>query len=120
MADRLMGMVAPVLAALVLALCFGLAGERAYAQQEQATAAPEGPASGRQTAFRSVSGAEGEQVSGLTLMVTAYGLIWLLVLAYVLRLAALQAASEREQRRLERLMAVDKPPGTVGDTEPGP
>lgn len=122
--------------ALAVAFCLGPAAERVYAAPEETTVAPahatakpevqeraagtaaaaDDPASRRATAFRSVSGASIEQVSGLQLMVAAYALIWLLVLAYVGRLAALQARSEREQRRLERLLATDKTSGASGDS----
>ncbi len=102
--------------ALMLVVSLGMTAGRVQAQQEEATAtAPDQGASGRATAFRAVSGARTEQVSGLQLMVAAYGLIWFLVLAYVVRLAALQAASEREQRRLERLLATEPSSHSGGD-----
>jgi hypothetical protein len=105
-----------LLAAFCLASWSGPVAECARAQQDEAADASPRPASdSRGTAFRAVPGAAVEQTSGLLLVVAAYGLIWFLLLAYVLRLARLQAVSEREQRRLERLLAPENRPRPDGE-----
>jgi hypothetical protein len=113
MAERLIRILIP--AALLLVFPFQPGDGRASAQQQGTGVATDGrtasPTPG--SAFRAVPGAKSEQTSGFFLMVAAYGLIWFLVLAYVVRLARLQANSEQEQRRLERLLGREKqsPPG---------
>jgi len=119
MADRLVR----ILFLLVLAIVSwsGPAARSAIAQRESAAAAPDGSASdGGQNAFRAVPGGGGEQISGARFMMAAYALIWFLVLAYVFRLARLQALSEREQRRLERLLASRDEPSPGGEDRSQP
>ena len=60
------------------------------------------PEEDRASAFRAVSGPEAEQVPGGTLLIAAYGVIWVLVLGWFWRLGRLQA---RTRDDLERLRA---------------
>jgi CcmD family protein len=57
------------------------------------------------TAFRAVEGPVQEDVPGGTLMVVAYGIVWLLVFGYVLRMGMLHARTMRDVARLERSVA---------------
>ncbi len=86
--------------ALLLA---GAAAPAASAQDEQ----PEvtGPAEERATEFRAVEGPVTEDVPGGALMVGAYGVIWLLVLLYVVRLGRMQGRIAADVERLERSLA---------------
>ncbi len=70
--------------------------------QDQGQTQGEGAASERATAFRAVTGATKEHVPGGTLMVTAYALVWLLLLGLVVRIGRLQARTSREIEQLER------------------
>ena len=66
----------------------------------------------RSQSFQAVKGAVKEDVPGGPLLVYAYGLILLLLVAYLIRLALLQQRSEREVARLAQLLgkAVGAPP----------
>ncbi len=59
----------------------------------------------RATEFRAVTGSEAEDVPGGALMVAAYGLIWLFLMLYVLRIGRQGAAVRREVDRLEKALA---------------
>jgi hypothetical protein len=100
---------------LATAFWLGPVAGGVVAGQGGAAVAPGSASGGGQNAFRAVPGGGdgGEQISGSLLMMAAYGLIWFLVLAYVLRLARLQALCEQEQHRLEQLLA------PRGDRQPG-
>jgi CcmD family protein len=54
------------------------------------------------TVFRPVQGAEREQVPGGLMMVAAYGVVWLLLFAYVVHIGRLQARTQRDLERLEQ------------------
>lgn len=82
---------------LALALAGSLATIGAASARADADAAQE-----RATSFRSVQGAVTEDVPGAPLLVTAYALIWVGVLAYVFRIARLQARSMAELQELSR------------------
>ena len=58
----------------------------------------------RATAFQAVEGAVQEDVPGGPLLVVAYGLVWLGVFAYLVRLVRLQSGTEREVTRLEGML----------------
>ena len=64
-------------------------------------AAQEGAASDRAASFEAVSGAVHEDVPGGPLMVAAYGLIWVAVLAYVFRLVRLHKNLDENLARLQ-------------------
>lgn len=52
--------------------------------------------------FQTVTGAPSEDVSGLNLMIVAYFLIFILMLAYIARVGLLQNNTKRDLERLER------------------
>lgn len=54
------------------------------------------------TAFRPVQGAEREQVPGGLMMVAAYGVVWLLLFAYIVHIGRLQARTQRDLERIEQ------------------
>jgi hypothetical protein len=58
----------------------------------------------RSTSFQAVKGAVKEDVPGGPLLVWAYGLILVLLVAYLIRLALLQQRSERELARLAQTL----------------
>jgi len=58
----------------------------------------------RASAFRAVEGADAEQVPGGTLLLSAYGVMWLFVFAYVFRLQRMQTATHAEVARLARVL----------------
>ena len=58
----------------------------------------------RSTSFQAVQGAVKEDVPGGPLLVGAYALIWLGVLAYVIRLVRLQRRAQSDLARLEQLL----------------
>ena len=58
-----------------------------------------------QNSFQSVTGPASEDVSGMTLMVAAYALLWVLLLAYVVRLGFLHASTARNLERVEKTLA---------------
>lgn len=59
----------------------------------------------RAQAFEAVEGAVKEDVPGGPLLVAAYGLIWLVVFGYLVRLVRLQARTEAEVARLNQALA---------------
>jgi len=63
------------------------------------------PAAERSTSFQAVEGPQVQDVPGGTLMVAAYGVIWVLLLLYVLRLGMMQARTAREVERLHSSLA---------------
>ena len=74
-----------------------LAAPTAFAQEPDAAA-------DRAQSFQAVQGAIKEDVPGGPLLVYAYGLIWLVVLLYVVRLAKLQQHNRRELERLSKVL----------------
>jgi CcmD family protein len=54
-----------------------------------------------------VQGAQREDVAGGPLLLAAYGVIWVLVLLYVIRLVRLQSRSQADVERLERVLSKD-------------
>ncbi len=83
---------------LVIAFTFALTAVVAapvLAQEAEPTEAEASP-EGRETSFQNVTGPQVEDVPGGALMLGAYGVAWFLVLAYVLRLAALNRRTAGE------------------------
>ncbi|HKU37958.1 MAG TPA: CcmD family protein [Polyangiales bacterium] len=59
----------------------------------------------RAASFQAVTGAVKEDVPGGPLLVAAYALIWLAVLAYVFRLVRLQRGADENLARLQQDLA---------------
>lgn len=104
----------PQLRAVVLSLVIALGGLLATAvvppsvtaqddQEDQLEAVD--PASERSAAFRAVEGPQTEDVPGGPLLIGAYGVIWALVMLYVIRLGRMQSRTSEEVERLERSLA---------------
>ncbi len=60
----------------------------------------EDPAESRSATFQAVEGSRGEQVPGGPLLVSAYGVVMVLLLGYVARLGLLQRKTAAEVERL--------------------
>jgi CcmD family protein len=103
MHSRLVRLVRPLPAlALGAALLFAAAAAPAPAMAQDA-------AEERSQSFRAVEGAVKEDVPGGPLLVAAYAVTWLVVLAYVFRLVRLQQRAQSDVARLERLLAQSAP-----------
>ncbi len=78
----------------------------AYAQpsEEGSSSDATAPAADRAASFRAVQGPQAEQVPGGMLLVVAYGLIWVLLLLFVIRLGRKHAATSAELERLSRVL----------------
>lgn len=88
---------------VAFAFAFTLLAGTAYADVAPVPEpAPTDDALGRSTEFRAMTGPATESVPGGTLLVAAYGVVWLLLFGYALRLGAMS----RETR--ERLAALEK------------
>lgn len=81
-----------------LALAALLGASPALAQDED-------PAESRSATFEAAEGAQAEEIPGGTLMVVAYGIVWLLVLGYVASIAMRQARTAADVKRLEQELA---------------
>lgn len=90
-----------VVAASAVALGFAV---RAQAQGG-ADAPAQDAAEQRSQSFQAVQGAVREDVAGGPLLLAAYAVIWVLVLLYVIRLVRLQARSQADVERLERVLS---------------
>lgn len=66
--------------------------------------ATESPAESRSQAFVAVKGAVAEDIAGGPLMLGAYAVIWVLVLAYVFRIARLHNKTQTELDRLTKVL----------------
>lgn len=77
-------------------LTFLVLGAIAWADVARA----EDPAESRSAAFQAVEGAQGEQVPGGPLMVSAYGVVMALVVGYVARLGLMQRKTAADVERL--------------------
>ena len=64
--------------------------------------------------FRPVEGAPQDEVSGLGMMVAGYIVVWLLMLAFVMRMGLLHRKVERGLARLK-----DAPPGGTAQASDG-
>jgi len=80
----------------------GLAASTAWASTALAAtaAAQEDPFMGRSTSFQAVEGPTREDIAGGPLLVAAYGVILVLLLAYVAWIARLEDGASRELSRL--------------------
>ncbi len=67
--------------------------------------AAQSPGESRSQAFVAVEGAVAEDIAGGPLMLGAYITIWVLLLAYVFRLARMSDHTQREIERLAKLLA---------------
>jgi CcmD family protein len=86
--------------------------------QDAGAEAQEG--TGRESEFVAMTGPAQESVSGGALMVAAYAVIWVLLCAYVGRLAMLQASTSKELARLDAaLRARDDGEPAAGKTGKG-
>jgi CcmD family protein len=65
----------------------------------------ESPAESRSQAFVAVEGAVAEDIAGGPLMLTAYAVIWVLLLAYVFRLTKLHNKTQVELDRLSKVLS---------------
>jgi len=96
---------------MIRALVLGcLLATSALAVAAPAAAQPEDPeqvdpAEDRAATFQRVEGPVTEDVPGGPLLIGAYGIIWLLIMLYVLRIGLLQARTARDVTRLERSVA---------------
>jgi CcmD family protein len=88
--------------ALALSALPGAALVPAAAAQDAAEEAAEGAAEERSMAFEASEGARTENIPGGALMIAAYGVVWLLVLGYVVSLGYRQARTHGEIERLRR------------------
>lgn len=96
----------PLLAGFALAVGLGIfvlsivgAPTTVRAQDDAGTTAGE-----RSSAFRAVEGPDAEQVPGGTLLISAYGVMWLFLFLYVFRVQRMQAATQSEVARLTRVL----------------
>jgi len=104
-----------------LALALGLAiaavgfvvaavGPRVAAAQDAGTDSGDDRAS----AFRAVEGGDAEQVPGGTLLLSAYGVMWLFVFAYIFRMQRMHSATQAEISRLARILDTGTPEDAEG------
>lgn len=75
------------------------------AQSFAQTAQSEQSHESRSRVFEAVEGMQIEEVSGAKLLLAAYALFWLLLFAYVVRLARIQDRTHDHLNRLERLLS---------------
>jgi CcmD family protein len=80
-------------------------GFAAHAQAQAGADAPQDAAEQRSQSFQAVQGAVREDIAGGPLLLAAYGVIWVIVLLYVIRLVRLQTRSQADIERLERVLA---------------
>lgn len=83
------------LAALALWLCTAVTAP-AWAQEDAADS--------RATSFQAVQGAQREEVSGGALLVSAYAVVLVLLVAYVGRLGVMHKKTANEVERLSRAL----------------
>lgn len=89
--------------ALVLLLAFPAAAQDAPAEADDGVGE-------RSTAFEAVEGASRENVSGLGLMVGAYGLVWAFTMLYLVRLGRMESRLAADVARLEKALPADDAP----------
>jgi len=65
----------------------------------------ETPAESRSQAFVAVKGAVAEDIAGGPLMLGAYAVIWVLLLAYIFRIAQLHNRTQAELDRLSKVLS---------------
>jgi hypothetical protein len=59
----------------------------------------------RSRVFEAVEGMQVEEVSGAKLLLAAYAMFWLLLFAYIVRIARMQDRTRDDLNRLERLLS---------------
>jgi CcmD family protein len=91
------------LAALAFVLALGAGA--AAAQEDPNGGTKQSAAQSRSAQFRAVRGAVRENVPGGPLLVAAYGVAWVLVLGYVIRLGVMHSRTARDLERLEKSVA---------------
>jgi len=75
--------------------------------------------SGRSAAFQAVEGPTRESISGGTLMLSAYAVVWVLVAGYVARIALSSSRTARDLSRLEAALAkMEREPTPARKGEP--
>jgi CcmD family protein len=90
-------------AVLVVLIGFMRLGDVAFGQSPRSVnPTPAGTDSNGPSAFRPVQGAEREQVPGGLMLVAAYGVVWLLLLAYIVHIGRMQTRLQRDLERLEQ------------------
>lgn len=92
-------------ASLALALLLASMGGGALAQDSS-----EDPTAERATSFQAVEGGSRENVSGLGLMVGAYGLVWAFTMLYLVRLGRIESRLAADVERLEKALGPDEAP----------
>jgi len=93
------------LAALLSLAILGLRSGGSVAAQDGGGEGRDDPASSRSTSFQAVEGPTREDVPGAPLLVGGYGIVLVLLLAYVLWLGRLQTGAAREIERLRTALA---------------
>lgn len=106
-----------LLAALLCCSCIWQISASSNAQRPGTGQEAQQAATDRATSFQAVDGARQETIAGAPLLLGAYGLVWLFVFAYLVRLSRLQAAAEKEQQQLEQMLA--RAEGADSRTEEG-
>jgi CcmD family protein len=89
-----------------------------WAQQPRTAdeaAQEKGSGESRAAAFRAVEGSQQEEIPGGPLLIGAYGLAWLLLLVFVVRIGRMQSSTAREIERLERSLGAA---GQSGEAPP--
>lgn len=97
-----------ILRAISLALGLALAAPAAVALAQD-----EDPAASRSATFEAAEGPQAEQVPGGTLLVVAYGIIWLLVFGFVASVALRQTRTAREIARLREDLQAQRTAGSA-------
>lgn len=72
--------------------------------------AQDDPAQQRSTQFRAMQGPSRENIAGGPLLIAAYAIAWVLVLAYVARLGLLHSRTSRDMDRLEKQLRAKEEP----------
>jgi hypothetical protein len=92
-------------AAAALALAVPVLAAPVLAQAPADTGAPEAAPDQRAQSFEAVQGAVKEDVPGGPLLVMGYGILWVALLVYLIRLVRLQQRTQHDLARLERVLA---------------
>ncbi|MEM7448639.1 MAG: CcmD family protein [Myxococcota bacterium] len=79
------------------------------AQKEDGLLEKETPGDSRAAAFRAVSGPQTESIPGGILLVSAYGIVFFLLLGYVIRLGSIQSKTAVRLSDLEAILASKEP-----------
>jgi len=102
-------------------LCIALPlGGLVQAQGADSATGGESAADARASSFRAVEGSDAEQVPGGSLLIGAYGVMWLFVFGYVWRLQKIHGQTREDIRRLELALAGAEQSGKAGGDSEGP